>query len=455
MRPHALGRLQSLLDDLRSSYWLLPTLMAVAAAGLAFGLVQLDRRLSTSMVENLPIVTSNDPDATRSLLTVIMGSMITVTGVVFSITVVALTLASSQFGPRLLRSFLRDRTNQVAFGTFVSTFLYALVVLRAVSEGAVPHVAATVAVLLAVTSLFVLIWFIHHTATSIQASSVIASVGAQLDRQLGHLLETEAEARREGRRPSCQEIDALRERVADDGVVIVSTSDGFIRILDDKEALRLASDSDFEIVVDRAPGDFVTAGASLARAGPVAHVSEKLAERIRDAFVVGDHRSAAQDLRFAIGQLTEVAERALSPGINDPRTAADCARRLGAVICKAARGDLPTGAGYGEDARLRMVGPALGFEALVGCCFDPLRRYGAPHVEVVITMFTMLGQAGACCGADEHRRRILMDQARGLLEAYRHRNGDAPVDERPVESAYREAMRILTTGPSAERDGAG
>ena len=178
-------RLRAAWETIRTTYWAVPSVMALTALALSVGMIQLDRTLTPKLLGTLSWVYTGGPEGARAVLSTIAGSMITVAGVTFSITIVALTLASQQFGPRLLRSFLRDLGNQIVLGTFVSTFVYCLLVLRTVrgNDDAqfVPHLAVTLGVVLAMLSLGVLIFFIHHVSTSIQASQIIASVAADLE----------------------------------------------------------------------------------------------------------------------------------------------------------------------------------------------------------------------------------------------------------------------------------
>jgi uncharacterized membrane protein len=178
-------RLRAWWEYLRGTYWAVPSAMAMAAVVLSFGMIQLDEAVTAALLDRLSWVYTGGPEGARAVLSTIAGSMITVAGVTFSITIVALTLASQQFGPRLLRNFLRDLGNQIVLGTFVSTFLYCLLVLRTIrgtdDSEFVPHLAVTLGVVLAMLSLGVLIFFIHHVATSIQASRIIAKVASDLE----------------------------------------------------------------------------------------------------------------------------------------------------------------------------------------------------------------------------------------------------------------------------------
>src|SRR5687767_1515596 len=177
-------RLHHLWETLTTGYWFVPAVMMLAAALAAFLLLYIDRTVIGARVGWLYV---GGADGAKTLLSTVAGSVITVAGVVFSITIASLTQAASQFGPRLLRNFMRDRGNQVTLGTFVATFLYCLLVLRAIhgrlEDGVafVPQASVTGAVVLAVASIAVLVYFIHHVSVSLQAPSVVAAIRADLD----------------------------------------------------------------------------------------------------------------------------------------------------------------------------------------------------------------------------------------------------------------------------------
>ncbi len=430
-----LGRLRSLFEALRGSYWFLPMLMAIGAGVAAFGLVEVDRRI---LVRPIPWISSTGPEGTRAVLSVIAGSMITVTGVVFSITVVALTLASSQFGPRLLRNFLRDRANQIAFGTFVATFLYSLLVLRAVQADATPHLASTVAVVLAAVSLFVLIYFIHHTATSIQASSVIAEVAKEIDALLPSLFAEPIGSEEVERAPLS--IETARRQLEANGLYVRASSEGFVRVVDEKTLLQLAVKHDAVILLHRRPGDFLAEGSILARVAPDSSV-EDLEAALRESVIVGDHRTPVQDLAFLIGQLTEIALRALSPGVNNPRTAVDCVHRLGALVSAIVEREMPSGIRRDQDGRVRVLLPPTTFHQIVASCFDPVRRYGAGHVAVVVAILDAIRDAGER-SSDLDRLRSLAAHA---VEIHAASVGEHPSarDLAMVQAAFDRTMSEL------------
>ncbi|MEX0998785.1 MAG: DUF2254 domain-containing protein [Thermodesulfobacteriota bacterium] len=176
---------RALWYNVGSSFWFLPALMVASSIAFSFIMIYVDANIvKVSGIESLGWIYENKPEGARALLSTVAGSMITVAGVVFSITIVALTLASTQYGPRLLGNFMRDKGNQVVLGTFIATFTYCLLILRTIRGGEdssfIPHLSVTIGVLFAIFSISVLIYFIHHAATSIQASNVISGVSKNL-----------------------------------------------------------------------------------------------------------------------------------------------------------------------------------------------------------------------------------------------------------------------------------
>ncbi len=223
------SRLLKYWDLIRSSFWFLPSLLASAAIALAFATVALDGAVTYQWLQTWNLAYTGGAEGASLVLGTIAGSMITIAGLVFSMTLVTLSLAASNFGPRLLQNFMRDTANQVVLGTFVATFLYCLLVLRTIrraDEGAfVPHLSVTLGVLLAMVSIGVLIYFIHHVAVSIQADEIVTRVGADLlDRverlypqQFGESLQEESGVRSHIEVPETFERDAQTIIATDEG----------------------------------------------------------------------------------------------------------------------------------------------------------------------------------------------------------------------------------------------
>jgi uncharacterized membrane protein len=297
-----------------------PALMSASAAVLAIVTLALDHAYRFQWLGQFDSAFAVGPEGARLVLSSIAGSMITVASLVFSMTLVTLTLASSQLGPRLITRFMRDRINQVVLGTFIATFLYALFVLQTVTEGEaepfVPHISVTTALVLTLVSLGWLVYFIHHVADSIQADTVIAEVYAELIHALDHLYPKLA-----GQEPAIAAtkpvpVDLLAQAPA----AIPAPKGGYIQAIGTHALLRLAREHDLVIEIHRRPGHFVVVGRPLMCAWPGARVSDHVAEAAADEVVLGPKRTPTQDVEFSIDALVEIAVRALSPGINDPRT---------------------------------------------------------------------------------------------------------------------------------------
>ncbi len=431
-------------ESLRSSYWFVPTLLALLAAGLALVTLTLDEAVQARALRGLGWIYTGGAEGARGLLSMVAGSMITVAGVTFSIAIAALTLASSQFGPRLLRNFMRDTGNQVVLGTFLATFLYCLLVLRTVrsgEEGAfVPHISVTVATGLAMASLGVLIYFIHHIAVAMQAATIIAEVGHDLDRAIERLF-----PHRLGQAPP-EGLDGigtaeLPPHVADGAVPVPTADSGYLQAIDADAVLALATEYDMLIQFASRPGDFVLPGSPLALVWPGEHLDKRLVERLNAAVVLGHQRTLTQDVLFAVHQLVEIAVRALSPGINDPFTAMMCVDRLGAALLHRAGRATPSAYRYDDHGRLRIIAQPVTLVQMVEAAFTPIRQYGQASLVVSLQLLETIAAVGAQID-DAAARSALRDQAI-LVE----RGSQAVVvDERErqaVRDRYAAALRAL------------
>lgn len=286
-------RLRASWEYLRGTYWAVPSAMAVAAVGLSVAMIQLDEAATAGLLDRLSWVYTGGPEGARAVLSTIAASMITVAGVTFSITIVALTLASQQFGPRLLRNFLRDLGNQAVLGTFVSTFIYCLLVLRTVrgsdDEEFVPHLAVTVGVVLAMLSLGVLIFFIHHVATSIQASRIIANVAKDLEGAINRLFpetigDDSATAEPGGASPGESDI-------SDEGTREVrATTTGYVQAIDAQSLIGVARERNVVVRVRARPGAFVRKGQVLLTIRPTPSHGDRDDKPFQELFIIGSDR---------------------------------------------------------------------------------------------------------------------------------------------------------------------
>lgn len=435
-------RLLGAWERVRTSFWFVPALMTVAAAASAYATIALDRHLSAHLDE-LSWVWSGGPDGARSVLSTIAGSMATVAGVVFSVNVVALTLASSQFGPRLLRSFTQDLGNQLVLGTFIAAFLYCLLVLRVVRSaqegGFVPQVSVTCAVLLAVGSVAVLIYFIGHVVVAIQAESLIAVVGRELKQEI---------TRRYGEAPANEARDPAAAVPASTPAAIRASAGGYVQGIAYDGLAAAAARVDAVVRVLARPGDFVQAGEALALVHDAARpLDEDDAGCMRQAFALGARRTPTQDVRHTARQLTEIAVRALSPGINDPATAMSCIDWLGEALAELAR-RTPEPAGHYEDGALRVLARPVAFAELAELAFTPIRTYGAGDPAVVVHFIRTLARTGRDGGATD--RACLLRLAEQIARDATHRNQNEE-DRGHIWDALNEGRAVLSRDGDALR----
>lgn len=388
-------RVLALWQGLNASFWFVPALMCVAAVALSFLLIGVDTWLGVGEVSDYGLLYSFGPEGARAILQVIASSMITVASLIFSITMLSLQLASSQFGPRILDNFMRDRSNQIVLGTFVATFLYCLVVLRSVrgpmDSSFVPYLTVAFAVFLAAVGVAVLIYFIHHIATSIRIETLLAHLAADgcaaVDRlfpeQLGH-------------GPRRQEAEPAAFRLPDDFDArcrsITADVSGYVQNVGTDALMEIATTHDLVLRLETPPGHFVTEGACMIMAYPRDRVSDEIAGRLRGVLVVGRDRTVTQDLQFAIRRIVELAQRSLSPGVNDPTTALYCIDRLGEVFDRLASRDTPSPARYDGGGAVRVVTDVIAIEALACHAFSAIARYGISDVDVVARLVETLAK---------------------------------------------------------------
>jgi uncharacterized membrane protein len=407
---------------LRESLWALPSVIAAGLAALAVAAVTLDVRLGDSS-DLIPVAGA---DGARGVLATIAGSLITVTGVVFSITIVALQLASSQFTPRILRSFRSDRANQVVLGVLIGTFTYALIVLVTVrsdvadSSRFVPVIAIAIAIVLCLTSVGLLIFFIHHIARAIQAETIIDRVTREAISVIERLFPEELDDRPfTPPKPS----PLARER---GDTVVKATRGGYVQGISERMLMDAAVDADVVITVERRLGDFVLPEEPLATVSGPADPSEWL-DVVRDAFAIGQERTSRQDVERGVIELTDIGVRALSPGINDPTTAMVCIDRLTQVLSLLGSRRFPDPGRVGPDGALRVVMPAADFATTLELAFTPLRHHGASHPSVAVRLVEALTRIAGRVPPERaeaalQERREVMDAAARELPAARDRS---------------------------------
>ena len=379
-------RLLQLRDILRDSFWFIPALMALAATALALWLVSIDRALGSEWVTNVEWIWSGGPDGARSLLATVAGSLMTVISIVFSLTITTLAQTSSHFGPRVLRNFTSHRGVQFTLGTFIATFVFCLLVLRTVrsvqESQFVPYIAVNVGVLLTLSSLAVLIYFIHHIAQSIQAERLIADAGREIVSTLPAQFPEQKLSKAQSAEPSSEMWKQAQTLTREDI--------GYVQLFDTHKLVGEAEAAGALVRVHVRPGDFVCSGAPIMDVLSKAPLSTDSRERLVSCLQLSHRRTAMQDPIYSVQQLVEIAAHALSPGINEPFTALSCIDWLGAALVLASQRDVPPTQLFDAQGSLRALVRPVTFEELARTAFDQIRVYGASNTDVMLRLMELI-----------------------------------------------------------------
>jgi uncharacterized membrane protein len=378
-------------ENLRENFWLLPSFMVIVAIALSIGLVYLDRSYENEQIYAIRWFYTGGAEGARDLLSTVATAMMTVAGVTFSITIVALSIASSQFGPRLLRNFMRDTGNQVVLGTFISTFIYCLMVLRTV-RGAdeayfVPYISVTVAIFLAIAGLVVLIYFIHHVSGSINADNVISLIQKDLDKAIEKLYPDNEKHGLENEENTSQDVP---EEIEQEGMSIRAPQSGYVQGIDYDQLMEIAKSGDLVMDIITRAGLFVDRDSEIIRIWPDKPLENNNREEIQNTVLIGPRRARVQDVEYEFTQLVEIAVRALSPSLNDPFTAIAAIDQLGVALAKMAGRNIPPAHRRDEDGKLRLMLNVVTFKGVVDTAFNQIRQYGRSAVSIVIRLLETL-----------------------------------------------------------------
>lgn len=453
-----LSRLRTLIERLFGSLWFVPSAIVVVSLGLAVLMVELSAGVGDDVLERWPRLFGASAESSQAMLSAIAGSMITVAGLSFSLVLLAVTQASSQYTPRILRTFMEDRANQVILGTFVGIFAYCLVVLRTIRTadegGFVPALAVVLAIVLAIAGIGVLIFFVHHIASTLQASNIMARVTrdtvAAVDRLFPETLGDEASAAGDAH---------LTDLARAIWHPVRATATGYVQRVDEEGLLRLAVTHGRLIRMERGIGDFVIAGtpiATFAAWPPPSHDGERrpdgdttahdadAAKHIARLFVVGEYRTVAQDAAFGVRQLVDVALKALSPGVNDTTTAVSCVDHLGAILVRVANRRIESPRRM-QNGIVRVVARGPTFEGMLGLACDQIREGGRGNAAMLGHLFEMLARVVAHTPS-EQRRQMLAGQV-ALVREVAERTIEAPHDRARLRDAADRAAAACA-GPA-------
>lgn len=416
------ARIETWWFAITQSLWFVPTLMTGGAVVLAIITPWIDQAVLGDSRSDIGWLFGGGTEGARGVLQAISGTMITVTALVFSLTVVALQLASSQLSPRILHTFMTDRATQVVMGSFIGTFTYALLVLRVVrapleeTGGFVPSLSVTVAIGLAVGCVGLLIFFVNHVTNAMRASVVINRAASAARSLIDQIYPDDVDEATDRELPV-----TLPGQPA---AVVRAEGSGYLQRVDIDALGRLAERDELTIRPDPAVGSFVLPGSTLATVWPAEAVDEDVDRAIRGAFGLGVERTLQADVAFGLQQLSDIAVKALSPGINDPTTARICIDRLSELLVLLGRRAPADTVLRGEDGQVLVVLSPPGFADLVNEAFGEIRHYGSNDPVVATYMVAMLGRIAELVPAE--RRQPLVEQAELLLRSMRSNPMEAP-----------------------------
>lgn len=424
-------RPSDLLQTVRASYWFVPTLMAVVAVLLGATMVWVSAGPGSGWLNGLSWYQSVKPDGAQQVLSTIAGSMITVAGVVFSITIVAIAYASSQYGPRILSNFMSDRGNQVTLGTFIATFVYCLLVLRTIRAGDeefVPHIAVMVGLLLAFCSIGVLIYFIHHVPQSIHINNVVEQIGCQfialVEHRYPNLLGDPSGQSGEVKDRSSEAMAILANRAGNIATVaaVASEEAGYLQAADAKQLMAVAETNDLFLRLLHQPGGYIYRGRTLLEVWPAERLTPECARKLRNSYTIGSKRTPSEDLNFPIDELVEIAARALSTGVNDPYTAITCLDWLGAGLSELAHRRSPSEQWADANGSVRIFALPESFASFAERAFGRTRQYVARDMNAALHMLRTIGDVAADCRTEDQvdALRIEADRLIAMAETELH-----------------------------------
>jgi uncharacterized membrane protein len=446
-------------DAIRGSFWFVPSLMSLGALLLALACTTLEGPFSRWFAEFFPWIGVSTSSA-RSSLTAIGGAMVSIASIALSVLLVTLSITSSQYGSRLLRTFMADKVTQFTLGLLVGTSLFCMLALAGIREQQ-PHstanVSAIVGVALAVASLGALIGFIHHVASLIQAPNVVAAVAHDLNESLDRLFPAQIgePSRRQG-----QNVEMLRQ--LEGGVGIGALQEGYVQAIASESLLQIATQHNLFVRCDTKPGSFVEQGETVFWVWPAdlagvderlpnaAEPDEALQHQIADTLIAGPRRTIRQDAECALEELVEVAVRALSPGINDPFTAVACVDRLAAAVGRVAERPTPDPLRVDDAGQPRFLARSTTFADLMDSAFNQIRQHGCGCVAVSIRLADAFRRIVAH-SRDGAQRSAIRRHAEMLQRDFR-RQAAEPEDGDDFQQAYQrlEAALDVCQDPQSE-----
>ncbi|MFC4290982.1 DUF2254 domain-containing protein [Sphingorhabdus arenilitoris] len=397
------AKLLAIFDRLRASYWFIPAVMACAALIIAIAARSADIYLieaGQKLPAWLPKATAEDA---RSTLELMASAIITVAGVVFSVTLVAISFAAGQYGPRLIGNMMRDQGSQISLGTFVAAFVYMIAIIQGINTASMerdnyyPVISMMLAYVFTASSVGIFIYFIHHSAEAININNITADVGKSLLRQTDNIFPDVDEGGAHGDIPD----------IPENYIQFPAKQSGFIQAVDIKKLIQIAKDNSARIHILYRPGDFVTTGDIVLIIEPNVSDNAEISEQILPCITLDIERNAHQNIYFLIDELVEILARALSPGINDPFTAIYCMNWMKAACIAVARKKPQPSAYCDDDGAIRLISRPVTFADILARCMDQSRPYTSKDRNAGLHNMKILADIMLRTDNDAYRKLIL------------------------------------------------
>ncbi len=434
-------KLQHIWEELNASFWFIPILMILITMGSAIGFIYLDSEIGYTQEGILKYLLPVSVDSARSILTIIAGAMIGIAGTVFSITLVVLTLASSQLGSRLVRNFMYDKLNQVVLGTYVSSFVYCLIILSSLKENEnfefIPAISVLAALASAIAGIILLVVFIHHVSMSIQSDKVISDISDAMSKSIKKLFPDDI-GHEEDEKP-IPDIDMLKQKYAFK-LEIRSKKNGYLQSVDGDGLLNIAHENDGIIILHHRPGDFLVQEMIVCEIISNKELDKDLDEKIHDDFIIGKVRTPLQDAEFSIHQMVEVASKALSPGVNDPYTAIACIDNLTSVMCYLTGVKYPTPYRYDSEDKLRVIADNHSFAGMLDAAFNQIRQFAEGSPSVMIRLLEAMISINQFTRNSNQKKQVLQ-HAEMVMNAAK-RTFHEPRDLKDMKKRYKSISQM-------------
>jgi uncharacterized membrane protein len=392
------GRLLSLLRTamyaLRGGFLVRPLLIAIAL-GLHGGVLSSVEETVPAMSAWVPtslFPSRSDPQVAQIILATIAASIMTVVSIVFAILLMTLTLASMQFSPRILLSFVKDRVTQWTLGIFLGTFAYCMAALpaaRSLPYPVAPVATVTCAMLLAMICVAWLIFFINHVSQAISVNHIVDRIARETE---GVIDDVMPDTQRYAYEPPGVPFDGNKREVLVDSAV-----SGYIRYVDTERLLYLAQAFKLRVRMLRRVGHFVPAGVALFGASPAERVDPERARELRSAFDIGPTRTMQQDIEFGVIQIVDIALKAISSAVNDPSTAITCVDQLGRIMIRFVNRNVPASLLCNPPHVVRVIVPWIGTESLLDTAFEQIRHYSMSDIAVSLRLLRAFDDIASTC----------------------------------------------------------